>query len=260
MVTEEIPLVSNTSRYQIPSRSIGNRLREVQFKTNSNTLIEMTRIYIEDRPYFQYNSLNANSVYANAFYTEGNEIVLVPNLSTSAAGGSLLMTYYMRPSRLVLVEQGAFITGINTLTNTITLDQYPKTFENTSTMDITSSASPFRILARDITPATYGDIYNPQLVLSSLPTHLAVGDMITLSEESIIPQVPSELHSMLAQRTAMRCLESLGDSQGLNNAMVKLQEMEKKTYNLIDNRVEGAPLKVSPKNTFLRRSRQIFRR
>jgi hypothetical protein len=65
---------------------------------------------------------------------------------------------------------------------------------------------------------------------------------------------------MLAQRVTMRCLEALGDQAGLTLAAAKLLEMEQKTGSLIDSRVEGAPLKVAPKNTFLRRGRNYLRR
>jgi hypothetical protein len=64
------------------------------------------------------------------------------------------------------------------------------------------------------------------------------------AQECFIPQIPQELHSMLAQRVSCRCLEALGDMQKLQMANAKLQEMEKRTDNLIDNRAESSPQKV----------------
>lgn len=95
------------------------------------------------------------------------------------------------------------------------------------------------------------------LVLSAgsntIPALLRKNDVIALSEQTTIPQVPSELHAMLAQGCAMRCLESLGDTQGLQNAAAKFAEMEQKTATLIDNRVESAPQKVNNRHTLLRK-------
>jgi hypothetical protein len=60
---------------------------------------------------------------------------------------------------------------------------------------------------------------------------------------------------MLVQRVVCRCLEALGDTQGLANAKEKLAEMISKMGNLIDNRVESAPQKIFNKGSPLRVSR-----
>jgi hypothetical protein len=62
--------------------------------------------------------------------------------------------------------------------------------------------------------------------------------------ESCIPNVPTELHAILAQRVACRVLEAIGDTQSLQNANSKLQEMEGKAGVILDSRVEGAVHKV----------------
>lgn len=93
-----------------------------------------------------------------------------------------------------------------------------------------------------------------------MPTRLNVGDILALPEETIIPQIPVELHSMLAQRVVMRCLEAIGDTQGLTNATAKLQEMEVKTGSVIDDRVEDAPQKIINRNSTLRVYRRYFGR
>jgi len=105
------------------------------------------------------------------------------------------------------------------------------------------------------TTATFSIVEN---VLSAgsvtIPKKLNIDDAISLSEETSIPQIPIELHPMLAQRVVMRCLESLGDAPGLQAAAAKLADMEAKTGSLIDNRVESAPLKVVPRHTPIKRS------
>jgi hypothetical protein len=49
-------------------------------------------------------------------------------------------------------------------------------------------------------------------------------------------------------------LESMGDVQNLQAANAKLVEMEQKTDYLLNNRVEGAPMKVRNKHGFIRQS------
>lgn len=87
----------------------------------------------------------------------------------------------------------------------------------------------------------------------TIPNNVLKNDIIACVDESSIPQIPLELHSLLAQRCAMRCLESLGDTEGLQSAAIKLSDMEQKTGSLIDNRVESSPLKIVPRHSTLRR-------
>lgn len=88
----------------------------------------------------------------------------------------------------------------------------------------------------------------------TIPTKLNTNDVIALPEETSIPQIPIELHAMLAQRVAMRCLESLGDTAGLQAAAAKLADMEIKTGNLLNDRVESAPLKIVPRHSLVRKN------
>ena len=84
------------------------------------------------------------------------------------------------------------------------------------------------------------------------PSTLKTGDFVALAEETHVPQLPQELVPILAQRTAIKCLESLGDTESMANASRELQKMEENAYSLIDNRVEGAPRKVVQRNSQLK--------
>lgn len=383
LFTEDVPLEDNSSRYLIPNRAVGNKLREVSYVDNSGTVYEMTRIFIEDLPYFQYGLLGGSSGPLKAFYTEGDSLVVLPEYDKSA-GGALRMSYYMRPNALVSEDEIAKVSSFDYKNGVIKLNAIPLSFASQPQFDITSSKSPYKLLAKDLAPnaqsgttftygtqqiytikgvlpaaivdssyiavvdntvipsvsrsywfdktgsspapaitnttlvrvdisaavtaddvaialntpiAAYSPTYLPSTILAdtitlsnggngisvgnnfqvndantglivtlvqqgtnTMPRNLNVGDIVARPEETIIPQVPIELHSMLAQRVALRCLEALGDQNGLQAGMLKLAEMEQKTGSLIDNRVEGAPLKVSPKHTFLRRGRNYARR
>jgi len=85
-----------------------------------------------------------------------------------------------------------------------------------------------------------------------IPTDFEVEDYICSQFECIIPQIPSDLHSLLAERTVARILESLGDQLGLQAANDKISKMEAGQASMIDNRVEGSPRKVLNRNSFLR--------
>ena len=161
---------------------------------------------------------------------------------------------------MVAQDQVSIITNINTTTGVITVDAIPSAFTLSTTLDIIQTKNPHRTLALDILAIGLNTTGNTiTFTTTDLPTALAVGDHIALSEQTIVPQIPSDLHSMLAQRVAARCLESLGDAQGLTTANLKLTEMEKKTATIIDDRVEGAPLKVVNKHSTLKRKKLYWR-
>lgn len=87
---------------------------------------------------------------------------------------------------------------------------------------------------------------------SQIPTDFKIGDYICEQYECIIPQVPSDLHNLLAERTCARILEALGDQAGLQTANAKIAELEQRQSAVINNRVEGAPKKVFARHSLLR--------
>lgn len=98
--------------------------------------------------------------------------------------------------------------------------------------------------------------------LESVPTSTVVGDYICLSYECIIPQIPPDLHTQLAERTGAKILQSLGDMAGMQASMAKVQDMEKNNFTLLDNRVESSPQKIVGRNSLLRwqKSSRYYRR
>jgi hypothetical protein len=74
----------------------------------------MTRIFPEDRPYYQQTNFQNRFLY---FFIQGNEIVLVPDVGPNPVG-SLVFSYYMRPNELVDEDRVATITDIATTDTT----------------------------------------------------------------------------------------------------------------------------------------------
>jgi hypothetical protein len=95
---------------------------------------------------------------------------------------------------------------------------------------------------------------------SDLPHDFVIGDYVCAQYQCIIPQVPTDLHNLLAERTCARILESLGDKDGLQAANLKINELEQRQATIIDSRVEGSPLKVLNRSGLLRSSRIRFGR
>ena len=255
-----IPMSPSISDYAIPYRATGNKVREISYVDTSGNVFEMTRVTVEDLPYYQNGSSGTNGNGIRAFYIEGDEIIILPT-GRHGLTGQLKISYYLRPNSIVSESRISTITAIDRTTGVITVNNVPSNLITASEMDFLPTKSPHKRLAIDITPTAVdvtGKTYT--FDVDSIPTNLVVGDQLALSEECMIPNIPDDLHSMLAQRVACRCLESLGDQQGLQAANMKLAEMEIKTGQIIDDRVEGSALKVVNRHGFLRSSRRMLRR
>ena len=184
------------------------------------------------------------------FYIKGNKIVLADEAPFT--DGSLRMYYYLKPNKLVEENRAATIVAINRSTGDITLNNVPDGFSSLPLMDYVQVNSPNLIIARDITANSIDS--NTKVInfnLEDIPEELIVGDYINFASETIVPQLPTELHAILAQRVAVAALEALGDTEGKSNAEVRLEKMEKSTLSIIDNRVESATEKVRNKTSTL---------
>lgn len=255
MFKEVVPLVSDKSNYPIPERALAGKLRELCFRDTPTGLnaneYEMTQIAVDDR----YTGLSNGTGSADftgfrRFYLMGNDVILHPSVGPSAYG-ALTFYYYIRPNSLVKDSSVATIVSINRANGTLTLSSVPSGYTTTSSAnelvkyDFVKARSGHNILDIDITLNSINS--NTKTVIldpNKIPKDLEVGDYLTLAGQSCIPNIPTELHMVLAQRVAQRLLEAIGDTEGLNNATAKIAEMESKLTTMIDNRVEGAPRKV----------------
>lgn len=85
---------------------------------------------------------------------------------------------------------------------------------------------------------------------------ITIGDYVCLANECIIPQIPPEHHSMLAEMTASRILSAIGDKEGYAVSQAKLGQMGKQNAALVGNRIEGQVIKVFNPNSLLRSGRR----
>ncbi len=238
---QDFPLLEGVSEYQIPYRAVGNKLYDLQFKDNSGNILYMSRTTKADQPSFN-GRYTLNSTYA--YYVMNNRIGLLPSI-TGGVTGSLRFIYYMRASSLVKTTEVSIITNINRTTGEILVNSVPDTFSTNTPVDFYKYRSPHNILAIDTIPTSVNSAAKTIVFdINVIPEDLEVGDHIALAEECAIPQIPSDLHVFLAQKTAERILEAQGDVEGLKIAQAKSAEMEVRAGTIIDNRVDESPTKL----------------
>lgn len=266
--TVEIPLVPNQSAYEIPYRAIGNKVRHVFYRQSVGYLLPLAFIPIENINQYQTNNFPFQFA---GFYLEGNNIIMVPPVSTNPVG-DLELRYYFSPNTLAMMDTAAQIQAIDFTTGVITVDQVPANLAVGTEIDFinynpTHATAAFDVpiiaassMANTIT-VNPADLFTPVDTVNPIafPLNINVGDYICTAGQTVIPQVPPDLHIMLAQAVACRVLESLGDQQGLQAANQKLADMQYELLGLISNRIEGPPRKAVNINSTLSKGR-IFRR
>jgi hypothetical protein len=145
--TVTIPFIIGETSYDIPHRAMGNKLREVRLKDANGNLFELTRISVEDQPYFQYNNFGIGSNTLRTFSIQGSTIVFnSPPTDTSGIGGFLDIVFYDRPNSLVAESRTARVSAFDRTLNTITLDNFPAAFANQTMFDVTSITNPHKLI------------------------------------------------------------------------------------------------------------------
>ena len=253
--SEDQLLEENKTKYSIPNRAIGNKLRDVMYvevdesNPQNDRHFEMSRISLEHLP---DHNRDFQSDYARLFYVQDDKICIVDPVTE---GGSLRMFFYLRPNALVEESKAGIITSIDRNSGIVTISSFPEAFATASEFDFVQAKSPNKIISYDLTPtAVDQNTKSVTFATTDIPEDLVIGDYLNVAGECVVPQLPSELHAVVAQRVAVAALEALGDEQGKQSAEKRLQMMEESTYKILDNRVEGANEKVSNRHSTLRES------
>lgn len=247
VVSEQIPLVSGTSRYRINPRAVGQQLRDVLLiGSGTSNRRPIGRIQREDLPL--YDQSGAYGGY-EGFYIEGNDVVLVSTNITSAA--SLELSFYFRPGELVIHPTSAVtVTVVDTATKTVDFaGTIPSGWDDTLKYDIHSGYSGAEIKVWGLTAATVNAndiVFSDEIDGSVVGTKaVEVGDYLCLEEEAALPALPRECHPILAQSAVCSVLRAAGDIELLDRETQQLNRMMKRAESFTERRVKGKPQKVT---------------
>ena len=237
-------------KFNIPVRAIGQKLRDVGiYNTNTKDYVKKPRLSIED-----YGSIHGDYVEAfSGYFIQDDQVVFKP--TPSASSDKLRIYYYRRPNNLVRTSDAGKVSNINTSTKVVTLDNLPTTWTTSTKLDLIKGSGGFRSLSDDF---TVSNIAGFDVTLSTLPDGIAVGDYVSESGKSPIPQIPYEGHHLLAQLVAIKVLEALGDAKGMQLAMSKYDSMLKNFIKLITERVDSSPKKIISRGSIFKSRSRYF--
>jgi len=257
--TIDVPIVSGTLAYEIPYRAVGNKLRDIFYVENADLALpsqlirEMYRVDASE--VYAYQGGNTESSWGEVgfnYFVRNNKVNLLSDLTNT--DGVLRMEFYMQPSNLVLEKDAGKITAIDRNTGILTLSNFPTAFStlpNTG-CDFVKFRSPNCIVGWDKTVTSVSSSAKTiTLPVASIPDDLIVGDYICFPQQTPIPNVPSEMHSVLAQLVSISILEGLDDEQAKQSAERQLAKMEKSLSTIIDDRVDGSNKKIVNRHSTL---------
>lgn len=239
-----VAVVSGTSTYRMPPRAIGGSLRNVSFVDSANTAIRLRELSMDE---VETIGTSTNQGTPFAYYTQNYSVVLVP---VPNVAGTLSMPYYARPNALVLQGSSAVsgarcvaLTSVSGDTTFITIVTSPPTVLTAATrVDIVRATPGFETLVAGapVTVEFLGGSYRFTItgLASGVGLSIATGDYLCLPNEAPVPQVPVELHGLLAARTARRLLKAVGDDRW-QSVDADVQELEGMALKWLAPRVAG---------------------
>lgn len=216
---KDFDIVSGSS-YRIPNRAIGSKLRDLKRIDSSGNFSSIDRLFEEDRP------LNRSG-----FYMQRNGV----ELSSDFTAGTLRMSYFARPNKLVALSACGVVTSIDETNFIVDLDAAPSTFVTGALCDFVQANNPYDLLGYDL---QIQGVSGVSITFSSLPNGLAVGDYLCLANQSPVPMLPDELHPVLMQSALCRALSAKKDKV-FEQEMVALAQMKEAAILLLDPRVEN---------------------
>jgi len=240
-------VTASQSEYRIPVRASGMNLRSVCIVDSNNNELEIPIINPDNIQLNNYTAFQGFNSQFSAF-VRNNSLFLNP--VPAATGQTLRMYIHIRPGKLVETSAAAQITTVNS--TSIVVSSIPTTMTTNTKIDFIKAEPGHDYLAIDKTiTSTSGTTIN----LASVDSDVAVGDWVALSHESPIPQLPHDMQALLAQRSAVKILEALGDRNGMAAAKDRQNELEANVLKLVTPRIKGASKKIINRTRFWEMSR-----
>lgn len=231
----DVTIENGKSSYRMPTRAIGNAVRDVVLldaSGNEVALNNLMREYIKVQ--FPFNFVP--SIWSFGQYLTGNEINLYNTLIQSYTAYTLRFITERRPGGLTLSTNCGQITAITG--DVVTLSNVDSSWTTETTFDVINQLPPFDSIVDD---QAITDITGQQLTFSSIPTGLAKGQWVCPAMLSCIPQIPYDIFAILEEYTVATVAEALDMSQLLASAKAKIETWEEKMKKLVRPRVTGSP-------------------
>jgi len=232
---------ASENKYAIHARAFGQKLKDAVLLNSDGKEVDLPRSNPSSLKKEQSKGTFLSS--GPTFYFEGDEVVIYPDTS-NLGSMSLRMKIYRRPNNLVAQSAAGQITAVDTSLKTITLSNLPSAWAAGDDVDVIKGQPGFKSRGDDQDVASIVTATKTLTMTAAIPDGTAVGDWVSLAGDSPIPQIPYEVHNILAQRGAIKVLESLGDASGLQAAADVYTDMVDKFKITVTPRADDSPKRL----------------
>jgi hypothetical protein len=223
----DFTISSTVTQYRIPPRAVGSKLREVKIVDANGSERNIPRLLVANEGPDSY-----------GFRVDGNVVTLRTGIANNPTmlGTTLRVYFYNRPNQIVTVAECGAVTGTTPASKAIALAAAPAAFTSKVSFDLIKGVPGFESLSVDAA----GSITSTTVTMTNaLPADLAAGDYVCLPGQTPVPQIPPELHPLLAQKAACRVLEGKGMYEKLKSLREELVMMEGNARAMLTPRVDG---------------------
>lgn len=229
---QDFSITQSQAEYAIPARAIGMKVREVRIVDAAGNS--------KDLPLIPLEKVNSHAVgNPEAFYLKNNQVCLYP--SPASTSNTLRVYYFLRPGELIATTDAAVISAIDTNTNTVSVGTIPSAWVTGDIFDFVKKDGAHEYVDIEYTSAT---VSGTDIIFSSLPSTLRVGDYICLAGYSPLVQLPPDYQPILAQAVAVQILENMNQA-GAEKQAKRLAQMLDTAQKMINDRIEGEPETIS---------------
>lgn len=228
---DEITANGVTTEYDIPSKAIGNKINQILLYTSTT----------DDSFFGKIPRLTAGQIndIFGGYYLESNKIKMYPDAVNT---GKIRIYYYRRPSEIVATTSVYQVSSIVTNTS-VTTGTTPTSISSGTKIDIVSNNQPW-----DTTDElTAGTVVGSTINLTDT-SNISTGYYVCLRGQSPYAQIPQDTIPLLVQAVVVRIMEYMGDTGGLQSAMMTYAQMESDNRALLSPRVDAQPKKIRTRN------------
>lgn len=214
---------------EIPERACGAALRTIGILKPDGKVHYLPRYEPEN-----VGGMFGQTGEACGYIFEGNTCVLLP----APTSGTVRVGYQLRPGKLVGVDECARVTALGATPNDpLTVTPAQDSWDDSTPLDIVSATGNFPVLQMDATAT--GAATTAPAIDGGYPAGLQPGDYLCEAGTTCIPQIPREVHVLLAQATALAIANAIG-SQRLSAIQKKYDDVKADLAKLLSPRSDGS--------------------
>ena len=248
VTSKDVTLVAGQKNYTLPTRALGGSLRDFVLVDSAGKELEVARLEPEMIKY------SGSQMFQRAFgiYLQGDQAIFFPDLANPLPQVYLRFKYERRPNDLCLTSDAGLITAVDSSLKKITLSNVPSAWTTATTLDIITPYPQFPSVVDDvvITNISGLDVY-----VSAWTTGIAIGQWVSESCTSPVPQIPYEAHKLLEVLGAGRICLTMKDGELKEALDAEYKRAAEMMMKMLTPRVAGSPKKVINRNSIFEYNR-----